>query len=626
MRNDIKELFDLIFRFDKLQFNLEEIQYTNELIKEKILFQEENLLIVNLETDLLFEYLISYAENILNTKLPSEISDSLLFYENFCEEIKRFNNAPFANSYQAIIDNFGAFILAKRNRNGKEITEFLLNINDEKRQANRHLYSYEKHYYNALAKLDADSELVSNVIQHSIKDEIHRHYCTTYCKNISIKNPVFANELVDYWSNEKFDLSFKNLQKYILSNLYKQDNKAFQKAFETFKNYPKILIDFLLQIDYQTDDDLKIAITTVENIELYDNFCGSEIVQFYAKLLEIKYDSQEVTDKVFDKFYEYYEKEDEDIKVWIVQIISRGIDGFEDERYEFLHHILSKTENIRVIQYFFENFKDPKYYFHFFEFAYRRLEFRTNLSLFEGGIRHFWQSNKMETEEFILKFLSNENIKKRIGGIHLILMGVFPVNVLCINSEIGQLRSIEAFERFPHSIDKLVPLLLLFRNSKYKAVKEELKQTLTRLIFEAYHEHIYKIILKHLSNSKADRNLKVFFAKILDSYNEMCEFKGKINDLSPNQNEYNLMELYYRLEHENQAKMMEEVKEGKGTFLEHLGKTSVIVRGNAWKLDGQDEIRKLGSHQHSIFVDGRIYKNPDLYEHLLNSNKSKYNN
>lgn len=168
--------------------------------------------------------------------------------------------------------------------------------------------------------------------------------------------------------------------------------------------------------------------------------------------------------------------------------------------------------------------------------------------------------------------------------------------------------------------------MLQFRTSKYKAVKEECKLTLGRLIFEAYHDHIYRIILNYLSNSRADKNLKEYFTKILDSYNEMCEFKAKINDLSPNQNEYNLMDLYYRLEHENRAKMMKEVKEGKGTFLEHLGKTSVIVRGNAWKLDGQDEIRKLSNHQHSILVDGRIYKNPDLYEHILNSNKSKYNN
>ncbi|AYN00243.1 hypothetical protein [Chryseobacterium sp. 3008163] len=626
MEKYFDELFSLIFKFDKLQFNFKDIQYTNELIKENILTQEGNLLNVNLETDLLFEYLISYAENILNMPLPQEISDSLLFHENFHNEIKRLNNAPFSNSYHAIIDNLGAFILVKRNRDGKDITEFLLNLNDEIRQTNRHLYSYEKHYYNALVKLNVDLELVSDAIQYSLNDEIHRHYSKTYCKKISVKNPVFANKLVEYWSNEKFDLSFKYLQKDILVNLYRQDKKAFKRAFKVFKNSPKILIDFLVEIDYQNDDDLQIAIRAVENIESDGNFYGSEIVQFYAKLLEVKPDSLEIINKVFDKFYEYYEKEDEEIRGWIVHIISRGIDGFEDERYNFLHHILNKTGNIRVIKYFFENFKEPKYYFHFFEFAYTKLEFRTNLSLFEGGIKHFWKSNKSETEEFILKFLSNENIKKRIGGIHLILMGVFAIDVLHIDSEIGQLRSIEAFERFPHSIDKIVPLLLQFRSSKYKAVKEECKLTLSRLIFEAYHEHIYKIILNHLSNSKADKSLKEFFTKTLDSYNEMCVFKSKINDLSPNQNEYNLMELYYRLEHENQAKMMEEVKEGKGTFLEHLGKTSVIVRGNAWKLDGQDEIRKLDSHQHSILVDGRIYKNPDLYEHLLNSNKSKYDN
>ncbi|MBP2619545.1 hypothetical protein [Chryseobacterium jejuense] len=626
MRNDIKKLFDLVFKVDKLQLNAVDIQEVEELIKENILVRDEDILNVNLETDLIFEYLISYAESILNLELPNEISDSLLFYENFYEEIKRLNGAPFANSYNTIIEKLGAFILSKRNNDGKEITEFLLGLTDERREREKHLYDYEKYYYHAQLKLDSDKETISKAIQHSNSDEIHRFYTVKYSEKLAIYKPTFANELVEYWKKDEFDLPFKYLQKNILSALYKQDVNAFKNAFDVFGDHPKILIDFLANLDYQNDEDLQIAITVVENTELKDNLCGSEIVQFYAKLLEVKPNSESVKNKVFEKFYEYYEKEDENIKGWIDHILIHGIENFELERYDFLHYILNKTKNIRLIERYFYNFKDPKYYFHLFQLTYFKTEFRTNLSLFEYGIKHFWKTNKVETEKHILKLLANESIIMRIGGIHLTLMGVFPVNVLSVDIEIGQLRMIEAFERFPHSIESLVPFLLQFRNSKYKTVREESKLALGRLIFEAYHKHMYDTIVNHLSNSTADKNLKKYFTKVLESYNEMCDFKGKINDLSPHQNESSQIDLYYRLEHESRAKMMEEIKEGKGTFLEHTGKTTVIVRGNAWKLDSQDEVRALGSHQHSVYLDGRIYKNPDLYEYILNSNKSKYDN
>lgn len=624
MVDNIKSLFNYIFKFDKLQFEVGKVIDEEALIKEKLLLKDGDLLNLNLDSDSTFESLVVYAENILKTKFPDDISESLSFYDQFYEEIKLLNKAPFANSYNILFDNFGAYILRRRSNDGKEITEFMLTLTVERKDRDKNLYGYEKHYYNAVLKLLISKELISKAIKHSIKDETPRYYANSYCRKLAFQNVSFANELVEFWSQDQFDKNFKNLQGIILTNLYKQDCKTFENSFFILQSHPKNFIDFLASLDYQNEENLQKALTFVEKIEQTENDCGSEIIQFYSKLLEIKGDSEEIGKTVFKKFYHYFEKEDEDIRGWIIHILTRNITGFESERYQFLHYILSKTKNINVIKYYFENFKDLVYFFHFFETTYEKLEFRTNLTLFEHAIRKFWRNNQSETESHILKFLANENISKRIAGIHLILMGVFKVNILKISSEIGQLRSLEAFERFPHSIETLVNFILQFRKSKYTSVKEEFKRTVAKLIFDAYHEHLYNIVTDLLSSSAADKKLKNYFTEVLDSYKEMREFKGKINDLSANQNEYNLMDLYYRLEHENKAKMMEEAKEGKGTFLEHMGKTTVIVRGNAWKLDGQDEIRKLESIEHSVIVDGRIYKNPDLYEYTLNSNISKY--
>jgi len=621
MRKDFNELFDLYFKIDKIQISKSELSNTSKLIKEGILIEEGEYFRINLDSDSVFENLIAYSEKILNSKFPNDILTSLKFYDEFYKKIKEINSAPYLKSFELLIEGFKTYILFQNNNQGKDITNFLFSITEVKRERDKCLYDYEKYYFKALLKLNIDLKTLTKVIKHSSKNDYGRYDASIYLKNICINNPEFAKEIIDNWYGEN-DLNLKYFQKQILVVLYdKECDEIFAKAFEVFKNETKILIDFLFSIEYKKEEHLKDAILFVENIEKSDNVFGSEIVQFYERLLKTNSNYKDI---VFNKLYEYFDKDDENVRGWIIHSLIYYIEGFEEERYNFLHHILNKTKQINLIRDYFHNFKEPKYFFHLFQFAYSQSEFRTNLSLFENGISHFWQINHQETENYILIFLSHQDIIFRLGGIHLQLLGHLPINVLNINSEIGQLRALEAYERFPHSIENLVPTLLQFRNSKFKKVKEDFKLILGNLIFEAYHSHIYNLIINGLSSSKEDKEYKKYFKMILDEYEKMCKFKSTINDLSPNQNEYNFMDLYYRLEHENQAKMMEEVKEGKGSFLEHFGKNTIIVRANAWKLDEQDEVRPLGKVEHSIYVDGRIYKNPDLYEFILNSNKSNY--
>ena len=103
------------------------------------------------------------------------------------------------------------------------------------------------------------------------------------------------------------------------------------------------------------------------------------------------------------------------------------------------------------------------------------------------------------------------------------------------------------------------------------------------------------------------------------NYNQLKEQKESINDLNPQENERDLMDLYYRLEHEENAKMMNRVQQGKGTFMEMV-KNVIIVRGNSIKYD-EKEPSPLTTIKTSMLVDSDSYKNPDLFEHNLNTLK-----
>ena len=107
-------------------------------------------------------------------------------------------------------------------------------------------------------------------------------------------------------------------------------------------------------------------------------------------------------------------------------------------------------------------------------------------------------------------------------------------------------------------------------------------------------------------------------------YSKIKEVKNNNKHLDPLENERTLVELYYRLEDENKAEMINEISNGKDSILGEMTKSVIIVRGNSWKLEGKDEITPLNLIRSSSVLDSRAFKNPDLFESNLNNPKSKY--
>ena len=79
------------------------------------------------------------------------------------------------------------------------------------------------------------------------------------------------------------------------------------------------------------------------------------------------------------------------------------------------------------------------------------------------------------------------------------------------------------------------------------------------------------------------------------------------------------MDLYYNLEHENRAKLMQDINENPKGILAAVGKTTIIVRGNSWKQELENEVIPLGKIESQFTLDARLFKNPDLQEYILNS-------
>jgi hypothetical protein len=253
---------------------------------------------------------------------------------------------------------------------------------------------------------------------------------------------------------------------------------------------------------------------------------------------------------------------------------------------------------------------------------YVKRGFSIDTNLFERGINSLWRKNRDRTEELILNLLSQSNLMVRYSGVKLICMAHDNLNIdlLKIKESKCQRLSIRALLNYPHSIEKLLPIVIRLKESVFPEVIEELQESLNFFITEAYGKGIYDLII-NLLDAKKDAKLLKSFTKTLSLYSENIERKNLVKDLNPYYNENDLMNYYYGLENESMYKLTKEVSE-KSSFSAFVT-TRNIVRGNSWRF-GEREASPLSNYSFSLILDKRMILNSDLFE--MNLSNSIYIN
>ena len=296
---------------------------------------------------------------------------------------------------------------------------------------------------------------------------------------------------------------------------------------------------------------------------------------------------------------------------------SNGIEGFENERYSLLHIYLGNTKKIEAIRYFFNTFNDPKYLFDLMLRIYEASKIRINMDTFGQALSHFWGNHREATEQEILKLFEYPTAYA-VLAIKVLLSShsrPYRVDLLKLN-ENGQINAIVAICNYPHSIEELLPALLSLRNSPHADVVSNLQDGLSMLIFEAYHEILYERTAAILDKDGGDKAFLKPLKAALEEYQEIRHQKESCKELDPLLNEKKHLDLYYGLEHETNTKAMKDLDKGENSWLSSIRNT-VIVRGKAWKTDGDDRIMPLAHIQTSMLIDSRAYKNPLAYERML---------
>lgn len=615
----IVDFIRLYLKAQKLQYSKKEIPQHKPLIDNGVLYEvRENKDILELAKNSinLQKVVLELAENKLKTALPKDVYKAFKFIDDFDEALKKeYDCERVINSFSTLIRGLRGYALLTLHKQGIDIKSFILDIDEEKRGFSLHYF--EEAFFDFTHHYNYSEKDFFEIFTTFWNRNERNHNVRTGLRKLPSKDLEKSKTLLDYayHNNETLEIIAE-----LLIGIYNKGETSTLKQIIDIKGKESILcLNTLSRIDFKSAKDVNKAFEQIGELAYKDSLLARQQSFLLSSIIKNENTPESVRERAFKCWQEFLKNGENEILNQVFQDI-HFLDGYEKKKYGLLHIYLAKTQNSNVIKDFFGfHFNDPAYVFDIMMRSYNaKPDYRFPMELFENGIRHGWNTYQVETEKHILN-LFKHGLAFGVLGVKTIFsayLGIFPVDLTKLEEAEHQVTAIDSICKHPHSFDKLLPLILPLRNSKLKSIRKHLQEHLAYKVFKTYHQNLYEQIRESIGNGKEDKAFLKPIKKALDDYEKLKELKESVDDLNPHQNERHLIDLYRRLEHEAQAKMMKEVNNGKGTFMETF-KNTIIVRGNSWMIK-EGEVSPLGKVESKIQIDGSSYLNPDLFEHNLN--------
>ena len=620
---EINDFIEKCITTQKVEFLKEEIYEYSLLLERDIVFQTEpNPKIIKLNQNSIEfnERFLKLAEFKLKSKIPNDVIAAFGFIEDFQAKLKEENGIAknVINGYGKLIKGLQSYVLFCLDLSGFDVKDFFLKKLKPKAERENELFLFEQHLYRFLPYSKYSAQEIWEICQRTLSSD-DRYYVDEFARNLAFNNFDLAKNIYSIAVRSEHP----NTTFFIASLLIGLHNNGlkgvFEKAFELQKSHRQQGYHVLNSMKDLSDTQNNLILELVRN-DQFPESVGSK-TQVLCGLIDNPKVNGEQRRDCFDLIATYLQQENNDLVKIVLNNIIYSLKSFEAEKYKLLHIYVENTHDISVIEGFFYNYENPEYIFHLIKMFYKAGWQRGSINRFESSIFHFWNSNQQQTEKHILELFQPEG-KFGMLPVEIIMTGSFgalPINLLKLDTKQEQAKAIEAISLFPHTFDRLLPIVLPLRQSPHPEVVKFLQIKLSELINDAYHQSLLDDIENLLNNSKEDRTFLRPLKETLKNYEGIVSKKKSINDLNPFENERDLMDLYYSLEYENKAKMMNDINENPKGILAAVGKSTIIVRGNSWKQELEDEVMPLGKIESSFILDARLFKNPDLQEYILNT-------
>jgi len=552
--------------------------------------------IINTESGVFVDAMIEVIQADLNEVFPLKVAEGLKLTSKYEEWLKTHYNDNQFRSFDFILKPFSiGFLVNLYNEKHDDIITFYKHWLNEDSLT---LYRFDEYFFDSLPLLQIGiEEICSVLLAESHHSEGHtQHEKTKFVLKLASTNFERALELYHYGKSNKLD-SNAPLFALLLAGLY---NNGFEDALADAKAYfgsnQSITLIFLGAITAKSSDLVDYTINLSTSIDLTNPEAVNAYVFTLHKILMVKIEQHQV-DAIFNVFFHLLSQKIDLISNNVLGTLSQLIKGYEQQRCDLLvKGILQQLININALKHYFTTFENPTYFFELLEYSCVALRHRVNVKVFESGFEHFINKNYTGTEQYMLRFLTHDNMNVRIGILKLWISTRrrgHQLNLTLLETEIEQLRAAEAMIAFPFGLEEILPNLLSLRLSPFANVKVYLQGSLSMLVLEAYHEYAMELIEKNITDSSEDKQFIKPIKNALLTYNKMRKRKKEVKDLDPRANEKSALQQYYKLEGENHAKAINEVNKDENTFLSHVKQIN-IVRGNAWKIKEEIFLRSAG--------------------------------
>jgi hypothetical protein len=555
--------------------------------------------------------LAEIAEEIMSAEIPSEPISALTFVYQFTELIREPNPRTFW--YQDLAIRLETYVLLYLHENHQlDVTAFAESVTDDMMEETSCLRSMNSSFTKVFPFLRDDNVRQFQTIERLLTTPTKRYNILDAVNNLGEINPVKAAALYEY-AKKHNGATYEGLFTHFYKSLYHFDGDHYlQEAMDLHDINKLECICALSGLNYDQDLHIRTAFEFMKDKNETDIDCMRILPTFYTRLIDNIHTPEDIRKECFTSIGQLTNTNDEQLKNSLIWRTS-SLKGYDKEKMDLFPTFFS-WGNPHFLTTYFDHFDSPASLFGFTREAFIEYGMTTNLNLFESALSTQQHVNIEKYNLELLQFLTDNLAIIRFAGIKILLRingRSSSFSFLELNEK-KQLRIIESLLPTPTNIEELLPLVLTLRNSPFPAVRSNLETGLIALI-EAYGHHTIDMTKNCLDpEDPMDEELLNSLNAAFRKYKQEADERMQVKELDPIENELQHLELYFQLEHEKQAEMMEEAT--RQSIFAQLAKNIHVIRGSAFNTELNPEISLMGEVGASHLLDQRYSINPEAYE------------
>jgi len=605
--------FEQIIKNKINKLTLEEVRKDFAILKNEgliVLNKEAGYFYFNMKSPLACAYLLSYALELFKQDLPKNPLDGVIFVQDFFKEIRK----PKVTNYWHVEfeADFLKYVLLEYKEFFTKNPEYIIELYEGKHGDKQSVFRLQRILPRVLTFFDFSAEeivgLTSKLPQKGsfryISDEIIDEYVSFSNERITaIYNLVKLNKyphlpfplIIEKLSHFDFEQSFEEVKGLVL-----KPNTEVQGIF------------CLGRLKFTNENEISEAFKLIEKCNIHNEDIQKVLIPVYRNFLLNKHSSSEVKEVCIDKYKNLISSKNDDIANEAIRSLSY-VKGFEDKKLEYLSEIFEERKNIDFLLYFSE-FSHPSYLFKFVKKLYLILGLQASIKPFSGAFGYFINRTPKEFEEEFLELLSDKVGIIRKAGVDLLTsLNVNSCDLLVLD-QLSQCIILETLLEIPFNIEKVLPFVLQLKDSSFDVIRKDLEQYCIKLLYD-FEDHMITILERHLDKKKFnDKKLLEEVQKKWEVYSAVIKEKKKLLELNPSINQRRYVEMYYRHESEYQYEQLEEVY--KGSLMASMMHELRVLRGCGFKMEGRNQISRLGRVEAKVYINKRHFLNPESYESM----------